>query len=270
MRNLSGVYGAKLALALIFSCFLQPSRAQTPFLWLANGTTTNGAWQNILNLGNLYNSTANASFNISTSDNGTSYLDIHATRWGNSVGFSRADPSGNSYTLMTVYGTNTVGTTLTLNNSSNTSKLQLNTTGLSYFNGGAVCINCTNPGSNLLAVEGNFAANKVTVSLANPFPDYVFGPDYRLPSLDSLSRYVAANRHLPDLPSATTVAKDGLDLGENQAILVRKIEELTLYLIGQNNEMQRLKKENNVLQARNLALEELERRISRLEDQARH
>jgi hypothetical protein len=171
---------------------------------------------------------------------------------------------------MTVYGANAAGSAVSLFNQNNQIGMYLSAQGVSYFNGGALCINCTNPGSNLLAVQGDFAANKVTVTLANPFPDYVFDPGYNLISLDSLSRFIAAFHHLPEVPSAQTIAKDGLDLGANQTIVVKKLEELTLYVIAQNNEIRQLKQQNEALQARNQTLEDLERRIRRLEEQARY
>jgi hypothetical protein len=52
--------------------------------------------------------------------------------------------------------------------------------------------------------------------------------------LDSLDRYIADNHHLPDVPSADSVTRSGVDLGDNQAQLLKKIEELTLYIIDQN------------------------------------
>lgn len=56
-----------------------------------------------------------------------------------------------------------------------------------------------------------------------------------------VEKFIASNKHLPDVPSAATVAKDGVDLGENQVVLLKKIEELTLYIIQQNKEMQEQK-----------------------------
>lgn len=112
---------------------------------------------------------------------------------------------------------------------------------LSSFSG-QVGIGTSTPGSNALAVEGSIGARKVIVTLANPFPDYVFKPGYSLPSLNSLSRYIKANHHLPEMPSADSVEKKGLDLGSNQTLLLKKIEELTLYVLQQQKELTALKK----------------------------
>ena len=99
---------------------------------------------------------------------------------------------------------------------------------------GNVGIGTSNTGSNKLAVEGTIGARKMVVTQTNPFPDYVFDCDYALPSLRSLSSYIQAHHHLPELPSADSVARGGLDLGSNQTALVKKIEELTLYILDQD------------------------------------
>lgn len=72
------------------------------------------------------------------------------------------------------------------------------------------------------------------------WPDFVFRQDYLLPSLQQVEKYIIHNGHLPDIPAATEVEKDGLDLGEMNKKLLLKVEELTLYLIQQQklNEQQ--------------------------------
>jgi hypothetical protein len=102
--------------------------------------------------------------------------------------------------------------------------------------GGGVGIGTNVLGANYkLAVEGTIGARKVKVlTPANGWPDYVFNKSYTLPSLNSLEKYIAKNKHLPDVPSAATVAKEGIDLGDNQTVLLKKIEELTLYMIHQD------------------------------------
>ncbi|GAA4314510.1 hypothetical protein [Compostibacter hankyongensis] len=92
-----------------------------------------------------------------------------------------------------------------------------------------------------LDVNGNVRANKVVVNTTGA--DFVFDPAYRLPTLDSLNGYIATHRHLPDVPSAETMQREGLDVGDNQVTLLQKIEELTLYLIDQQKEIMALKKE---------------------------
>jgi hypothetical protein len=99
---------------------------------------------------------------------------------------------------------------------------------------GSVGIGTTNINATYkLFVEGAIRTRKVKVDQLT-WPDFVFDKTYRLLPLTELEKFIAANHHLPDVPSAATVAKDGLDLGDNQATLLKKIEELTLYLIEQN------------------------------------
>lgn len=91
---------------------------------------------------------------------------------------------------------------------------------------------------NKLAVAGNILAERVRVKLQANWPDYVFEPSYKLPSLQELEAYVKKHQHLPDVPSAKEVAEKGLDLGNTQAILLKKIEELTLIVIEQNKKLE--------------------------------
>ena len=89
-----------------------------------------------------------------------------------------------------------------------------------------------------LAVNGTITAKEVVVT-STGWPDYVFGDDYNLMPLSEVANYIAYNGHLPEVPSTEEVAANGLSLGESQALLLKKIEELTLYMI----EMQRKNKE---------------------------
>ena len=94
-----------------------------------------------------------------------------------------------------------------------------------------------------LFVEGSVRARKVRVD-QQTWPDYVFHTDYDLLPLKSLEEFIQKNKHLPDVPSAVIVEKEGIDLGDNQAVLLKKIEELTLYIIELNNKVENLKEEN--------------------------
>ncbi len=79
---------------------------------------------------------------------------------------------------------------------------------------------------------------KVTV---DSFPDYVFDKEYALMPLSELKEYIKDNSHLPGMPSAKHVSAEGLDVGESQKIMLRKIEELTLYIIQLQEEVQSLR-----------------------------
>lgn len=94
-----------------------------------------------------------------------------------------------------------------------------------------------------LYVEKGMMAEKVRVELSGNWPDYVFEDNYALSPLSEVEEYIKENKHLPEVPSAKDVAANGIDLGDMDAKLLRKVEELTLYLID-------LKKENESLRAR--------------------
>ncbi|HET7117791.1 MAG TPA: hypothetical protein VFI29_14955 [Hanamia sp.] len=97
-----------------------------------------------------------------------------------------------------------------------------------------------------LAVNGSAVFTKAVVKLNSAWPDYVFSPTYKLIQLDSLEQFIKSNGHLPEIPKAETVEKEGLDLGNSQALLLKKIEELTLIVIEQNKRIEKLEKENQV------------------------
>ncbi len=97
-------------------------------------------------------------------------------------------------------------------------------------NGGNVGIGTNNPQAKL-AVNGNILAKEVKVKTDITVPDYVFEPDYELPALADIEAYAKEHKHLPEIPSAADIARDGLDLAEMNLLLLKKVEELTLHLI---------------------------------------
>lgn len=83
-----------------------------------------------------------------------------------------------------------------------------------------------------LAVGGKAIAEEIKVKLkSSGWPDYVFDSSYQLTPLPVLETFIKTNKHLPDIPSAATTEKDGVDIGAMQRLLLKKIEELTLHLI---------------------------------------
>ena len=93
-----------------------------------------------------------------------------------------------------------------------------------------------------LAVAGGVLANKVFIQSADDWPDYVFDPGYERMPLSELGTYLENNRHLPGVPSAVEMrAIGGVDLAETQTMLLRKIEELTLYTLEQQKLIEELK-----------------------------
>jgi hypothetical protein len=93
-----------------------------------------------------------------------------------------------------------------------------------------------------LAVNGRISAQKMLITQTAPWPDYVFSKQYKLPSLTEVENFINRNSHLPGIPSAAEVEKTGIDIGNNQVALLKKIEELTLYIIEQDKT---IKKQND-------------------------
>jgi len=107
---------------------------------------------------------------------------------------------------------------------------------------GAVSIGTTTaPTGFKLAVGGKAIVEEIVVMLQGTWPDYVFEKDYQLPSLEELQLYIAKHKHLPGVPSAKEVKENGVSIGEMNAILLQKIEELTLHVINLKNEVDVLK-----------------------------
>lgn len=98
-----------------------------------------------------------------------------------------------------------------------------------------------------LAVNGGILCEEVKVILDVPVSDYVFEPDYPLMSLDSVEAFVNENKHLPEVPSAAEFKANGYKVGEMDDLLLRKVEELTLYIIELKKEQTRLKEEVTTL-----------------------
>ena len=104
---------------------------------------------------------------------------------------------------------------------------------MTILENGFIGIGTTSPTVEL-AVAGKIHGREVKVNVTTGAPDYVFEKDYPLPTLKEIETYIQHNKHLPDIPSATEMEKEGINLGEMNMLLLKKIEELTLYAIGQN------------------------------------
>jgi len=87
-----------------------------------------------------------------------------------------------------------------------------------------------------LSVNGKIRAQEIKVEMAN-WPDYVFKKDYQLPTLEETESQIQLNGHLPGIPSAAEVKANGIEVGEMNAKLLKKIEELTLHLILKDKEL---------------------------------
>jgi hypothetical protein len=98
------------------------------------------------------------------------------------------------------------------------------------------------PSTYKLGVGGRIICEELKVKLqSSGWPDYVFAKNYKLKPLDELENYINQNKHLPNIPAAQTVEKEGLEVGEMQRRMMEKIEELTLYIIDLKKEIDGLK-----------------------------
>ena len=129
---------------------------------------------------------------------------------------------------------------------------------------GNIGIGTTNPSGWKLAVNGKIRAKEIKVETG--WSDFVFYDDYKLPSLKEVEVHIKKKGHLKDIPSAKEVAENGILLGEMDSKLLRKIEELTLYTIKQQKEIEILKEEKKELKSVNKKLLELQKRLEKLEN----
>jgi hypothetical protein len=127
---------------------------------------------------------------------------------------------------------------------------------------GNVGIGTINPNQKL-TVKGTIHSQVVIVD-NNITPDYVFKSDYKLASLKDVKAYIEKNHHLPEMPSAKTITKQGLNLGQMNTLLLKKVEELTLYTIAANK---KANDEAAVVVQQQIQLTAQQKQIDRLNEQ---
>jgi hypothetical protein len=154
-------------------------------------------------------------------------------------------PGQYEHGLLTKFENNTIWSDLVVKDTGNIQRAFVKNTGLAYFQKLGIGTTNTNDTAKLF-VEGQIRARQVKVD-EDSWPDYVFAKNYKLPSLQQLEAFIKKNSHLPGIPSADEVQTKGLDIGKNQAALMQKIEELTLYLIKQDQRIKEQQKQIDVL-----------------------
>jgi len=107
---------------------------------------------------------------------------------------------------------------------------------MSFRPDGNVGIGTTTPNAKL-AVNGRIRAQEIKVEIAE-WPDYVFAEDYQLPSLQQTEKHIKEKGYLPGIPSAEEVKANGVDLGDMNAKLLKKMEEMTLIMIQLNKKVE--------------------------------
>ena len=124
------------------------------------------------------------------------------------------------------------------------------------YGGGASIGTPSLPNGYRLSVDGKIIAEELQIKQSTTWPDFVFEDDYQLRSLSELGLYIQQHKHLPDIPSQQEVEEKGISVGEMNAKLLQKIEELTLYLLEQNQR----------LNAQELQIKELTHQINQLQN----
>ncbi len=159
-------------------------------------------------------------------------------------------------------------TNIPSNQSVDTDAFQISrSTGNTYFKTATlfhekVGINTNNPDSEL-TVNGLIHATEVRIDM-DVLPDYVFEENYHLRTLNEVENYIDENGHLPEIPSAKQVADNGMNMGQMQAKLLEKIEELTLYTIAQEKRIAELNKQNEQLKVLSDQMTQMQEELKQL------
>ena len=95
-----------------------------------------------------------------------------------------------------------------------------------------------------MAIGGGIITEKIRVATNGTtfWADFVFEPTYKLRPLSDLAQFIKINKHLPEIPTTNEVNKNGIDVAETQALLLQKVEELTLYVIEHNKKIKQLER----------------------------
>ena len=111
-------------------------------------------------------------------------------------------------------------------------------------NDGFVGIGTSAPQSEL-SVNGKITAKEIEVLLTGWVPDYVFEESYDLKPLSEVEDFIKSHKHLPGVRSAQEIQENGMNVGEMNNVLLKKVEELTLYVIELKKEIERIKEKRN-------------------------
>lgn len=112
-----------------------------------------------------------------------------------------------------------------------------------YTHGESIRISTANLNKYALFVQKGILSEDYAIGPKNTWSDFVFDKDYKLRSLDEVEEFIDTNNHLPELPSTKEIQEEGYSLHDMNVKLLQKVEELTLYIIQLNKEIEGLKKE---------------------------
>jgi len=206
-----------------------------PYALYSENSGGNTLWSQI---GNYIYSHSSDSVGIGTSTPGVKF-DVSGVIRGNKliqVGGSNIEHNNGRRGLLIDNSTSTAWEFMTLKND--------NGTMFKILGNGNIGIGTTNP-TYKLCVNGTIRAKEIIVNTG--WSDFVFDEDYKLMSLGELENYINRNKHLPNMPSAAEIEKNGANLGDISSKLLQQIEELNLRLIDLNKTVEQLKKENREL-----------------------
>jgi len=253
IQNLSGTVGIRISSSQ-FPWFIGLNHSLSDLnLIFANGNDKNNPNMVLTSDGGTKFSNGISKLGIGSANNptlyGTSYVGFNAYRdgsissWiidgnnsahnGGSLIYGTKNGNINFVTLPSTSGTND---TLTDQNI-------LDHLAMTIAPNGNIGMGTTNLGDYKLSVTGKIHCTEVVVE-ATPWPDYVFDKGYKLMPVKELEQYVSANKHLPGIPDAKTVSEKGVSVGEMNAQLLKKVEELTQYIILLNQRIEKLESQN--------------------------
>ncbi|HEX5719810.1 MAG TPA: hypothetical protein VF179_26890 [Thermoanaerobaculia bacterium] len=213
----------------------------------------------ITNTGNVGIGSSAASVRLDVKEN-ASTTSVARLQNSSATGFSAIEYLDNAGNVDLFFGIDNAASTTRLNSLGNNPIVILtnSTERVRITSAGDVGIGTSTPssklhvnGGDIRVSGGSFIDDGTTLNV----PDFVFEPDYRLMPLDELREFVSREKHLPNVPSADDVKKDGLNLSQVQMRLLEKLEELTLYTLKQDEQVKALQSENAKLNARLAALE---------------
>lgn len=235
---------------------IQLSWAESPGYRSIEVSSNNQNWRRI-NVGSSTPSANSEELNISTTARYLKLSKYNASACLNIIKiFGRSDLPNASFMDLDVYGkTNLLGSTEI--DGSMEVKGAANFANRANFDKNTIFTQKVGIGTDQLgddfklSVDGKIRAEEILVQLSEEWPDYVFEQNYDLKSLGEVSQFVSENKHLPGIPSAKEIQTEGISLGQMNALLLEKIEELTLYLIDQAQELKSLKKEIQDLKSHN-------------------